>query len=175
MRRKLRKEVVKRFASQLEAALPQFVLSTKSDTVIWNWKCAKHLTFFVMLQPYEQWDRFVVEIGWSDDESFPEILPSHPPNVDALKYRERLAQLWATGPMAYEWDVVPLLTDEELRAKKKALGQENRLIWSWNPPEDEVLPRVSPLVDDAIHKLIAFGLPVFRKVAERRGLNWPIG
>jgi hypothetical protein len=38
------------------------------------------------------------------------------------------------------------------------------------PPEDVVLHRVAPLSEAAVHKQIAFGLPVFCSVAALRGI-----
>jgi hypothetical protein len=110
-----------------------------------------------MLQPFPNDDQFVVEIGWSETGEFPwRTLPSHPPRVEALRFRERLARLWATGKFADTWTVVP------------------DTVAGGVPPasEEDLFAQVGRSVADATEKLIAFGMPVFRQVTEHRGIVW---
>ena len=174
MRKRIYKELVTRFRQELENRLPQFSPhQEKADNPTWAWMLAPNVTFFVMLQPLAT-DQFVVEIGWSDDGTYPiEALPSHPPAIGLPRYRERLAQLWATESIADSWAIVPEETNEERSARMKALASGDIKKWApVTPPEEEVLSRVAPLVVDAIQRLIEFGLPVFRNVAGHHGLAW---
>lgn len=175
--RKIRKELIARFPQELERRLPQFQRHTeKCDDPIWAWQLAPNLTFFVMLQPRDNKDQFFVEIDWSDDGKFPIDAPSsRRPKVEVPQWRLRLAELWATGPVSDAWEIVPDETDAESEAKEAALerGDITMLEYLRKVPEEEVLPRVAPLVEDAVQKLIDYGLPLFREVAEHRGIPWP--
>jgi hypothetical protein len=128
-----------------------------------------------MLQPLDKEDQFLLEYAWSANGRYPwQILPSHPPKIKMAVFRGRLARLWATGPLADTWCVVPKETEEEEQARYAALKRGDTKTFFYRPPEEEVLPRVGPLVEDALQKLIDFGLPLFQKVAEKRGITWPL-
>ena len=175
MRRKIRKELIGQFRREFERRFPQFKRHTKkSDDPIWAWALAFNLTFFVMLQPFDDKDEFVVEIDWSEDGKFPIDAPtSRRVKVEAPCWRVRLSGLWAAGPVSDAWEVVPAETETEWGARQAALKRGDIKRYLREPTEAEVLPRVAPLVEDAVQKLIDFGLPLFRRVAEQRGLAWP--
>jgi hypothetical protein len=154
MRSKLRRELVDRFSSQIALRLPQFQRRISFEGLdpcpIWAWELSPALTCFVMLQPFEDWDQFVIEIGWSENREFPwRTPPSGPLKFEPPRFRVRLARLWATGKRADVWSIVP------------AGGQQGEQATS----EEDLFPRVSELVADAVQKLIVFGMPVFQRLA----------
>ena len=175
MRQKIREELVARFRPELERRLPDFHSHNENlDDPTWAWQLGPTLTFFVQLQPFDNKDQFVLEIAWSEDGQFPWWpMPSTRLTVEAPQWHVRLARLWATGPMADVWAVVPDRTDAERKAKIEVLKRGDTEEWLRKVPEEAVMPFVAPLVEDAVQKLIEFGLPLFRKVAEHRGIPWP--
>jgi hypothetical protein len=178
MRGKIRKELLLRFRQELKKRLPQFQLSkrTHPGDPLWEWHIAPKLTFFLHLQPFDKVDEFILDIAWNETKKYPVSVIgfSFPPNIKAPTCNLRLAQLWARGPLADAWCVVPKETEEEEKARYAALQRGDTKTFFYRPPEEEVLPRVGPLVEDAVQKLIDFGIPLFRKVAKHRGIAWPL-
>jgi len=170
-----------RFPTELERRLPQFHRCGRErgagDSPMWAWELAPKLTYFIKLQPFEDKDQFVIEVAWSDEGTFPwRDLAPHPPNPELPKSRGRLARLWATGKTEDVWAVVPDEPDEVFwqRLAARRRGEKVSLLGPKPPPVEEALPRVAPLAEDAVQKLIDYGLPLFRRVAEQRGINWPL-
>jgi hypothetical protein len=137
---------------------------------IWSWKNSANLTFFVLLQAFEREDQFVVEIAWSEDGEYPWHVVGNL-NVEQSHGRDRLGQLWRQGADEPVWDVTPEKTvaqQEALEALR--LGESPK--YPPDPPVDQILPRVCPLVRDAVTKLEEYGIPLFRQIAKSRGLAW---
>ncbi|HEV3448697.1 MAG TPA: hypothetical protein VG099_28930 [Gemmataceae bacterium] len=175
MREKIRQELLVRFPFQMQRRLPQFHrvdLGPEIDHfALWAWKLVDDLTLFALLQAFDNRDHFVVEIGWSENGDFPWwTLPSNPPKLEAPRFRLRLARLWATGKLADHWQVVPDRLDAEPRSAVPNFKWSNAPSAPPEVPEDEVLHRVAPLSENAVNKLVEFGLPVFRAVAAHRGV-----
>ena len=176
MRHKIRKELLARFRLEFERRLPDFHShKEKLDDPTWAWQEAPKLTFFVQLQLCDNKDQFVLEIAWSEDGLFPWWpMPSTRLQIDAPQWHVQLARLWATAAMADAWEIVPAETaSAERKARLAALDRGEVQEFMRETPEEEYLPRVAPLVEDAVQKLIDFGLPLFRRVAEQRGIPWP--
>jgi hypothetical protein len=179
MRPKIRKELIARFRQELKRRLPQFRLAMKSSSnePTWIWKIGSNLAFFVQMQVFDDRDRFVLEIAWSGDDRFPwDASALRRPDVEAPRCSIRLARLWAKGKLEDMWDVVTDETKAEMQAREKAYKRGDIKEWRRpvrQAPEEEVLPFVAPLAEDVVQKLIDYGLPVFRKVAEHQGIPWP--
>jgi hypothetical protein len=184
MRSLIREELMARFAPELEGRLPQFRCCGKEhgagDLPIWAWGIAPSLTFFVMLQPLDNKDQFTVEIAWSDDGKFPwRELGLRFFKIESPRSRRRLARLWSKAQIDPVWEVVRSRTLEESRARSQAQSRGDReevrrLDQLIDVSVEEAIQRVSPLVADAVQKLIDYGLPLFRQVAEQRGIGWPL-
>jgi hypothetical protein len=164
------------FPSEMQRQLPRFgrvdLGPQADDLALWAWKLADDLTQFVLLQVLDNRDHFVVESGWSENGEYPWwTLPTKPLKLDASRFRLRLARLWATGKLADHWQVTPDRPDAEPRSAVPIFKYDPVA-----PPElheDEVLHRVAPLSEDAVNKLVAFGLPVFQSVAAHHRIVLP--
>jgi hypothetical protein len=183
MRSPIREELMSRFAPELGRRLPQFQRGGKErgagDIPMWAWEIAPSLTFFVMLQPFEDKDQFTVEIAWSDDGKFPwRELGANLFKIESPRCRRRLARLWSKSQVDPTWEIVRSRTFEETSARIKALSRGDReevqrLDQLVEVSVEKAIPRVAPLVADAVQKLIDYGLPLFQRVVEQRGLTWP--
>lgn len=173
MRSPIQKELITCFKQEFEPRFPQFKRSeSATQSLIWEWKYGPNLTFFILLQPFSRYDQFTVEVAWSEDSEFP--WPSlGKAKIEGAQGRVRLSRLWSAAVEAPIWDVAP----EEIAAVQadlERLGRGEPQLYPPDPPVELILPRVRPLVRDAVEKLIQYGVPLFRRVAEHRGLNWPI-
>jgi hypothetical protein len=178
MRKEIYKELVTRFTRELEQRLPQFqrggVERDAGDIPIWAWELAPKVTFFVLLNVADNDDDFAIEVGWSDDGKYPwRSRGFRFTQLDAPTTRERLSFLWVTGKREYRWSIVPRESADTYLAKMAARRRGEKVSLR-PPPAEEALPRVAPLVEDAVQKLIDYGLPLFRRVVEQRGLTWPL-
>jgi hypothetical protein len=161
------------FRHELERLLPVFepVVLPETSYFPWRWQIAPKLVFFIGLSPMEDYDEFVIDIAWSDDGEVPwSAYGGFDP--DAQKRCRRLSRLWMTGQDEYIWDLAPEIAAANA-AYFKAMDRGKLLPFVRDPPVELVLTRVEPLADDAIQKLIQYGIPLFRRVAEHRGAKWP--
>jgi hypothetical protein len=172
MRGPLRKELIACFKREFQPRFHQFVtFQADGGFWWWTWKIAPNLSFFVALQAFGRKDQFVVEIAWSDDGKFP-WHGSGQIDVDQPQGRDRLGRLWKSGPDEPVWDMAPEATaalEEDI--KSLARGESPKRLP--DPPIEQILPRIGPLVHDALDKLEQYGRPIFRRVAEAHGIKWP--
>jgi hypothetical protein len=172
MRSPLRKELFACFQRKLLERFAQFALFEKGrGTWTWRWTIAPHLTFFLFLQAYDDKDQFTVEVAWSDDGEFPFGAIGRT-KIDEPQGRQRLGKLWDKGPEIPVWDVDPEHS-ARVREYLKSLSSDQVLEYPPDLPIEKALPRVAPLVDDALDKFEQFGMPLFRQVAEVRGIHFP--
>jgi hypothetical protein len=137
----------------------------------WAYKAAPNLVFFIALQVVDNYDKFAVEIAWSEDGQYPwhgtgQIEAERPQG------RARIEHLVLGGGDLC--DLAPEAT-AAIRAASEARLRGDRVNYGFDPPIEVVLPRVEPMVRDAIQKLEEYGVPLFRRVAEARSLDWPSG
>ncbi len=171
MRSPIRKKLVDLFARKLRLACPPFVRAAmpRGTPPIWAWKIDTALTFFILFQPFSDYDRFACEIAWSEDGEFPwhsigEVAVGEP------RGRDRLA-CWE-GTRERVWDLAPEAT-AAIKARLDAYGRGESPSYSpVDPPIDFVLPRVEPAVEEAVLQLIEKGAHLLRRVAEHRGIPW---
>jgi hypothetical protein len=169
MKGPIRKELMKCFEQEMQARWPQFMLfDSERDIRTWSWKISPNLVFFVTLQAFEREDQFVVEVSWAETEDFPwrAIGKSR---VDQPQGRERLGRLWERGPDEPVWDILPEKTARRSQ-DLEAVRQGKSASIPADPPLAQTLPRVLPLVRDAVDKFEKHGIPLFRQVAEARGI-----
>lgn len=172
MRGALLKEVRARFKDELSSRFPQFELTTPDGELwTWAWKIGPNLTFFISLQALARFDKFVVELSWSEDGEFP-WSAIRKFSVTKPSGRIRLGRLWEKSGPEPVWDLAPETTAD--RAEDvKALARGQRTAYPHDQPVDQLLPRVALLVHDAIGKLEQYGVPIYRNIAERYGIKWP--
>lgn len=174
MRSPLRKELIACFKREFEPRFPQFALAdTERQAWTWAWKMAPNLIFFVLLQAFEREDQFVVEVAWSEDGEFP-FGAIGETKVERSQGRERLGRLWEKGPDTPIWDLAPAKT-RSVQERMDALSRKESPERLPDPLIEQTLPLVCPLVRDALDKFEKYGIPLFHRVAEARGLEWPSG
>jgi hypothetical protein len=171
MRSPIRKELIACFEREFKPRFPQFAPALKDRRFCtWAWKIAPNLTFFIGLQAFQREDQFAIEVAWSENGEFPwhgigQI------EADKPLGRERVGVLFKTGPREVTWDLAPEATAGMQRnIEGRVRGELAR--FDYHPPIELVLPRVEPIVRDAIEKLEQYGVPLFRRVAEARKLDW---
>jgi hypothetical protein len=173
MRGSLQKEVFAQFEKELSARLPQFELVSKDRPWRWVWKFESSLTFFVLMNSVDMWDKFFVEIAWSENGEFP-WKSMGKTKIDRESGRDRLGRLWKKLGEEPLWDLAPEKTDG-MNEHIDALVHGKVLDYPSDLPLEGILPRVCPLVHDALDKLEQYGVPLLRQVAEVRGLTWNPG
>ena len=173
MRAPVRKELMKCFERELQIRWSQFArIDSEADSRKWSWKIAPNLVFFVTAQALRRQDQFVVEVAWNETEEFPYAALGL--DVDQAQGRERLVRLWESGPRESVWDVAPEETARMLqRLEAYGEGKGSSIGIDDPPPLDQTLPRVLPLVCDALDKFGEHGMRLFRRVAEAHGVEWP--
>ncbi len=173
MRSAVRKQLIKTFQREFESQYPQFaMLKLPGDTSVkvWEWRVAPSLHYFVLLQPFEQEDKFVLEIAWSEDGEFPWGTMDDVLAPDKPRWRRRLGRSWQPLGRGPVWDAAPEVGEaRQARFDAMARGEE----WSYppDPAIDVVIPRIAPLVRDCLQKFQEYGLPIFKQVAQHRGLG----
>jgi hypothetical protein len=157
-----------RFAEQMSKLLPQFepaVFSkSHSDILYFRLRLAADLTFYIGLTIDEKDDRFSVRLTWMTNDLLPiEATPgglASKPNKNGLTIS--LGLLWAGNDTP--WKVKYSPSDDELAAWLKANTSDGHSEFG-----DELTRKVYPRVDDAIKKIMEYGLPYFKSVALDRG------
>jgi hypothetical protein len=179
MRSPIGQALRKQFASELAQRLPEFRKGRKElscQRPIWTVELAPDLTVFIELVPLRRSDEFVVEVGWTDNDNVLVNYSQGPIDTRAHKWGTRLSDLFAPNYIGYEptWSVAPPLSEEE-EEKWHAARRRGEVISFLPPPPpvEEILHRVGPLVKDAVDKIVIYAMPIFRRVAEERGLSWP--
>ena len=113
-------------------------------------------TMFVRLLPDSKREAFTVEVGWTRPNPFPNALNYGQPSAGRTEFNRaefvcRLGFLF--GQNDHWWHIAPGLnpfTDDVLEFTKRSLEPISSA---------QAVSRIAPLVDDAINKLISFGLP----------------
>lgn len=177
MRGRLRKKIVAGFEAELRAGFPQFLACNLGGRYpSWSLKLATNLYLFIGLQFFSGKDQFVVNLAWSENGEEPWAWLGRA-EVEQMEGCQRLGVLWnrARGERhEYVWDLAPEKTAaDEAHIKARARGEH--LPYAEDPPVELLLPRIEPLVHDAIEKLEQYGIPLFRRVAEAHGVKWPEG
>jgi hypothetical protein len=167
MRSIVAKAVRKQFADRLKQELPGF-RPTKNEHVasgerLWEWKIAADLSFFLLLQPAEDYDEFTIEVSWSRDGKYPILVSNDSPNEPARqgKMRFRLCHFWTAED---EWfQVCPRPSEEHLRAY--FFGGADYYL---EGPE-EAAKRVPGLIDEVMRRIREHAVPYFHKIAANLG------
>jgi hypothetical protein len=171
MRSPLGKEVRKTFTKLLQEWEPRFLVDKTQEIgpgdLLFKLTAAPSLSFFIFLFIIPKWDEFSVELAWSEDGRWPSrMIPGSPgdsPKAGAL--RLALRSFWFRGPgVAPRWRLVER---QPINAPVST--------WLNEVPIEEVLPKVAPLVQDAIEKIRVYGGPYMEKIAEDHGVTLKLG
>ena len=169
--KKIREKLVRqRFAQQVAKLLPQFEGARFgehwSDLLCYRWKIGQGLTCYVTLRVDDKDDRFHILLGWLLTDRDPIFAahgaPDNEPNRDGLSFN--LSLLWS-------WNAVPWKV-------KYTPSQEELSAWLMRNPEfndasrDEEARKVFPRVDDAAQRIVDFGFPYLKTIADRYGILW---
>lgn len=171
--KKIRENLVRRrFAQQMAGLLPQFESARFGehwqDLLCYRCKIGQGLTCYVTLKIDDKDDRFHILLSWLLTERDPIFAtpggPASEPNRDGLSIN--LSLLWSWN--AVQWKVKYTPSQEELSA------------WLLTNPEfddtarDEEARKVFPRVDDAVQRILDYGFPYLKTVADRYGVPWPL-
>lgn len=172
MRAPIRRQLVATFQREFKKKYPRFLpmkLPPGDSSRIWERELAPHLVFFVMLDPFDDEDSFVVEIAWNDRHEFPWVGAWHA-KIDAPCGRERVGLLCSSSGKDVPWDLAP---EREAAMLARFAAWERGETAEYPPPPavDVVIPRIGRAVDDALQKLQEYGIPLFQKVADHRGIR----
>jgi hypothetical protein len=171
MRSPLSKKIIASFKREFESRFSHFSIGdTQPLWWRWDWKIAPMLTFFMILQAFERKDQFVLEVAWSENGEFPWRSVGRL-DIEQPEGRDRLGRLWTRGEEPV-WDLAPEAT-EAIKEDIEALARGESAKYIPDPPIKQLLPRIDPLVQDAINKFEQYGMPFFQKVAQKRDILWP--
>jgi hypothetical protein len=172
MRPAVRKHLVVTFRREFEKRHTQFSLlklPPGGSVKAWERQVSPHLVFFVVLSVFRNEDQFAIEIAWNEHRELP-WMSFGDFKVDAPSWRERLGCLWEQEGDEPIWDAAPEVGIAR-EARFEAMGRGETGSFPPPPDVDVVIPRIVPLVDDSLHKFEQYGLPLFKQVAEYRGLH----
>lgn len=171
MRGPLKREVFSTFRKEVSQRFLEFALVKEIASFwLWEWRAASNLTFFFALQAFEDRDKFVLEVAWSEDGQFPwKSLGKG--KVALPQGRIRLARLWKKGGEEPVWDLAPETT-QGTQDHIAARARGEKMAYPTDMPVEQLTPRIPALVHDAIDKLEQYGLPLFRQVAESHHIAW---
>ena len=114
------------------------------------------ISVFVRLFPDPKREAFTVEVGWTCPSASPDVLQYGQPSASRKEFK-RADFICRVGSLCGQddrwWHVEPKLnpfTDDSVEYMKRSLEPVS--------PE-QALSRIAPLVEDALDKIILFGLP----------------
>ena len=174
MRSPLRRMTVELFRKKMKEQFPLFEpISKGKESPMWSLRITARLTFFILLSIPHDYDKFYVEIAWSNDGEFPWDRHSEVVKAELPKCRQRLQYLWSNEDNS-PWSIVPELSHEErMKIIMESDDDDDTPLRQPDPPLEEALKRVPPLVEDAVNKVVEYAIPLFKKVTEHRKLKWP--
>jgi hypothetical protein len=179
MSKPISKAISVQFEEALRKALPRFC-SVKGEPLpggcrLYVWKAASDLSFYILLN-IDRGERFSIDLAWTRNGRWPAtFLASVPRDIPEKRrkrsdpeggaFRFRLPYLWLDRD--HEWELVPRIPTGAFTRMSAAeileLLDETHL-------DEELLPKVPPLVGDAIEKLETYALPYFIEVAQELGV-----
>jgi hypothetical protein len=174
MRKQLGKAVRRRFELRLKETLPQFKTLPPAACPfggrLFEWGVRPDLSAFLFLQIGPQ-DEFTIECAWSGDGRYPFDIPLGNPldypgaevrrdRPQEGRFRFRLGNLWEARRDVW-WYLAPRPSLAALQAQLSAVTHGTYQ----EPPLDEALAKVDPLVDEAISRVRDHAVPYFLRVA----------
>ena len=178
------KAIVAQFEVELKIRVPGF-RRVKGEPLpagcrLFGWQYAPDLTFYLLLNIVNG-ERFFIDIAWTRNGRFPDIPLRRPRDIPELGLRKdepmhgdflfRLPMLWL--PKDKSWDVVPKRSLEELARELESGEFDKRL--SKSDAVEDLLPKVSELVHDAVEKVEGYAVPYLLQVAKDIGATATAG
>ena len=172
MRSPIRKHLIATFRREFEKRYPQFLLVKipKASMKIWECQAAPGLVLFVGLSFFEDEDTFVAEIAWNEEHEFPWMSIGDILRADAPRWRGRLGRLWAPHGKEPVWDLAPEV-GIATQARFEAMRRGEVVGYPPPPAVEVVIPRITPEVDDCLLKVQQYGAPLFKQIAQNRGIS----
>lgn len=180
MRSALGKAVRRRFQQQLNNYLPMFLPDPTAIVPqgfkVFRWATRPGLSCYVSLHISEKEDRFTIECAWSLTDTFPilgqqcprawperGISPDEP--VDG-QFSFRMGQLWQPGDCW--WWLVPeqewIARLERFTAAVIAQDYSAVVRAMEDPPLEQAMANVQPMVDDAVSRIVNEAMPYFETI-----------
>jgi hypothetical protein len=169
MRSSIETQLVATFRREMEKQFPKFSplrLPAKSPS-IWVWEIGPQLWVFIVLDAFDDYDQFAIEIAWSQDGEFPWKSFGNQLKLDSACWRGRLTESDSTSVC----DLTPELTQARERCLEALRNGQADIGYPVPPPVEHVMPRISPAVDECFLMLRQQGWPILCRVAENRGLD----
>lgn len=168
MRREVGKAVRRHFNDVIGRCLSCFVemrdVEIPDGDRVYAWQLVPDLAFYLALIIDHRWDAFTIEVAWSRDAKWPAYaLLGMPTDHADMMARLRIASLWGSK-RDFWWHLSREFSLDEIEEATRTLSDLNE-------PLELVLPRVEPMVDDAVSRIIDFALPYFEQTACRFGLR----
>ena len=160
MRSKLARAVRERFDSRLASALPSFrpIPARPKGDRLYQWQVAPDYWIYVSLSPHHLGDVFVVEVAWTKGQPFPgrHSDPTGSPEKDFERFR--LYALWNERSPLDLWWIGGRPRPDPLTLLVPPLR-----------PETDLLAEAEAAADEAVDRLVSFGLPYLSKMAAALG------
>jgi hypothetical protein len=138
-----------------------------AEFLCYRWRIGQGLSCYVTLKVSGKDDRFHVLLSWLLTDRQPIYAtpgaPDSEPNRDGLSID--LSLLWSRS--ATGWKVKYTPPPEELSAWLAKNPELN------DPTRDGEAKKVFPRVDDAVRRIVDYGYPYLRTIADRYGIPWP--
>ena len=161
MRALLAKAVTKAFLRRLREASPEFIEAKGENippgTRLFLWQPSPDLGFYLLLQFHQSLDWFTLEIAVSRSGRWPayeRVSDSPDSDLNSADYRFRMGRLWASAQTDVWWQLAP--------RPPASAGID---AYMHPAPVPELLPKVAPLVEDAVRRFTMHAVPYLRKIA----------
>ena len=157
MQRKLAQVIRKNLKERVAKELPDLNLikgvNPYPGNLTWSHKYHTSLTIFVAWLPSPRDESFTFEVGWSRKNRFPEgHFPSiSPSNSELEEFRVRIGLLFSDNDFWWDLDPFELEVADPMRYLQAT-------------PLETLLARVDSNLDDAISKILQFGIPLLDKI-----------
>lgn len=180
MRSEVAKNVRKIFQRELQREIPQFTpikdTNVRGGDSLFRWQIHTGMNAYIYLfvSPKYGQDRFAIDLACSPGE-FPKQMPRGPSDEKNGSVRFRLPQLykdqWPRKNWEPMWEVGPhnnprLIAEQVITGTQKSQvgdAKDEGLL-----PFPQSLGFVEPQVRDAVDKIKEFGIPFFKRFAERK-------
>jgi hypothetical protein len=128
---------------------------------------APHLSLYIVLSPFQDVDRFAIEIAWDEGGDFPWQSIGDKLNVESPRWRDRLGRLWSPHGVEPLWDLAP---EETLATAARFEARQKGEAASYPPPlpVEVVISRIPSAIDDCLIKITQYAIPLFKEVAKLR-------
>ena len=166
-------EFALRLETAFKEALPSFrMLAESARGRTWQWAGWQSLHLFVCVDWWTNGYGFTVDLAWSRSGALPEkgAVPCNAA-LDALAHRFSMSDLWLQGQPDRGWSFLPpemgsppRLGPALFKWRRQAVERELPIVYAG-------LLNADTVVKDAADKLLEYGVPFLRRVAEEHGVG----